>query len=298
MMKYVLTGGAGNISKPLADQLLKAGHQVTVIGRNPEHLKPLTDQGAKAAIGSVEDLAFLTEALKGADAVYTMVPPIFEVDDWKSYIGQIGKNYAAAIKAAGVKYVVNLSSVGAHMEEGAGPVSGLYRVEQALNELKDVNVKHVRPGYFFYNFYGNIGMIKGMNIFGGNSAKAEDKMVLSDPSDIAAAIAEELLNLNFTGHTVRYIASDERTPAEIAKVLGTAIGKPELPYVEFSDEDTLNGLKGAGLHEEIAKNYTEMGHALRTGKMLEDYQKNRPQEFGKVKLEDFAQQFSGVYNAS
>jgi len=297
-MKYVLTGGAGNISKPLAEQLLKAGHQVTVIGRNPEHLKPLIDQGAKAAIGSVEDVAFLTEAFKGADAVYTMVPPIFEVDDWKSYIGQIGKNYAEAIKAAGVKYVVNLSSIGAHMEEGAGPVSGLYRVEQSLNELKYVNVKHIRPGYFFYNFYGNIGMIKGMNIFGSNSAKADDKMVLSDPTDIAAAIAEELMNLNFTGHSVRYIASDERTPVEVAKVLGTAIGKPELPYVEFSDEDTLNGLKGAGLHEEIAKNYTEMGHGMRTGKMLEDYWKNRPQEFGKVKLEDFAQQFAGAYNAS
>ncbi|RYZ26029.1 MAG: NAD-dependent epimerase/dehydratase family protein [Chitinophagaceae bacterium] len=297
-MKYVLTGGAGNISKPLAEQLLKAGHHVTVIGRNPEHLKPLTDQGAKAAIGSVEDVSFLTEAFKGADAVYTMVPPIFEVDDWKSYIGQIGKNYADAIKAAGVKYVVNLSSVGAHMEDGAGPVTGLYRVEQSLNELKDVNVKHVRPGYFFYNFFGNIGMVKGMNIFGGNAAKAEDKMVLSDTTDIATAVAEELLNLNFTGHSVRYIASDERTPVEVATALGTAVGKPELPYVEFSDEDMLGGLKGAGLHEEIAKNYTEMGHAMRTGKMLEDYQNNRPQEFGKVKLEDFAKQFAVAYNAS
>ena len=297
-MNYVITGGAGNISKPLAEQLLKAGHQVKIIGRNPEHLKPLTDLGAEAAIGSVEDTNFLSNSFKGADAVYTMVPPIFEVDDWKSYIGQIGKNYAEAIQSAGVKYVVNLSSVGAHLADGAGPVSGLYRVEQALNGLKEVNVKHIRPGYFFYNFFGNIGMIKGMNIFGGNSAKAEDKMVLSDTADIAEAIAQELLNLNFTGHSVRYIASDERTPEEVAKTLGTAIGKPELPYVEFSDEDMLNGLKGAGLHEEIAKNYTEMGHALRTGKMLEDYQKKRPQTFGKVKLEDFAKQFAGTYNAS
>ena len=137
-----------------------------------------------------------------------------------------------------------------------------------------------------------------MNIFGGNSAKPADKMILSATSDIAGAVAEELLNLSFTGHSVRYIASDERTPVEVARALGSAIGKPELPYVEFSDEDTLNALKGAGLPEEIAKNYTEMGHAMRTGKMTEDYWNNRPQEFGKVKLEDFAQQFAGAFNAS
>ena len=62
-MKYVITGGAGNISRPLTEKLLKAGQDVTVISRNAEHLKPLTDLGAKAAIGSVDDLAFLKKNL-------------------------------------------------------------------------------------------------------------------------------------------------------------------------------------------------------------------------------------------
>lgn len=297
-MKYVITGGAGHISKPLAETLVKAGHDVTVVGRNLENLKPLTDIGAKATIGTLEDVAFLTETFKGAKAVYTMVPPNFASSDWKAFIGQIGKNYAEAIKAAGVKYVVNLSSVGAHLPDGVGPVSGLYRAEQALNELTDVNIRHLRPGFFFANFYGNIGMIKGMNILGSNISKADDKIIMVDTKDIAEVAAEELQNLNFSGHSIRYIASDERTPAEVAKALGGAIGKPELPYVEFSDEDTLNGLKGAGLPEEVAKNYAEMGHAMRTGIMGQDYWKNRPEQLGKTKLEDFAQQFAGAYSAS
>src|SRR5689334_18963560 len=100
-MKYVITGGAGNISKPLAETLLAAGHQVTVVGRNAENLKPLTDKGASAAIGSVEDVDFLTKTFTGADAVYTMVPPTMSAADWKGYIGQIGQNYAAAISASG-----------------------------------------------------------------------------------------------------------------------------------------------------------------------------------------------------
>src|SRR5689334_18149741 len=190
-MKYVLTGGAGNITKPVAESLLDAGHDVTVIGRNAENLKPLTDKGAKAAIGSVEDVAFLTEAFKGADAVYTMVPPTFAATDWKGWIGQIGKNYADAIKAAGVKYVVNLSSLGAHLPEGVGPVSGLHRAEQHLNELKDVHLKHLRPGYFFSNLFANVGMIKGMNIIGSNISKPEEKIIFSHTNDVAEAAAEE-----------------------------------------------------------------------------------------------------------
>lgn len=297
-MKYVLTGGAGNISKPLAEKLLSAGHKVTVIGRNAEHLKPLTDKGASAAIGSVEDVSFLKEAFRGADAVYTMVPPTFSATDWKGWIGQIGQNYAEAIREAGVKKVVNLSSIGAHMPEGAGPVSGLYRAEQALNELADVAVKHLRPGYFYTNLLANLSMVKDMNILGSNIAKGGDKIVFSHPEDIADAAAEELLNPDFTGHSVRYLASDESTASDVAKELGAAVGKPGLPYVEFTDEDTLNALKGAGLPEEVAKNYTEMGHGLRTGKMGEDYLQNRPQVFGKTKLKDFAQQFAQAYQAS
>ena len=85
-MKYVITGSAGHISKPLALQLLAAGHQVTVIGRNAENLKDLTAAGADSAIGSVEDVAFLTTTFTGADAVYTMVPPNHNPENWKAHI--------------------------------------------------------------------------------------------------------------------------------------------------------------------------------------------------------------------
>src|SRR6476660_5352150 len=125
-MNYVITGGAGNISGPLVKDLLAAGKQVTVIGRNAEHLKELVQAGAIAAIGSVEDADFLTEAFKNADAVYTMIPPKFETENWKKYVVGVAENYAVAIKASNVKHVVNLSSIGAHLSEGAGPISALY----------------------------------------------------------------------------------------------------------------------------------------------------------------------------
>ena len=296
-MKYVITGGAGNISKPLALQLLKAGNEVTVIGRNEGHLKELTDAGAKTAIGSVEDIAFLTASFTGADAIYTMVPPVHAVTDWKAHIGQIGENYAAAIKASGVKYVVNLSSIGAHLPDGVGPVTGLYRVEKALSSLTDVNIKHLRPPYFYTNLLANIGMIKGMGIIGANFSVAEGKFPIVAPVDIAAVAAEELLSLSFKGHSVRYFASDEVSTDKIASVIGAAIGKPDLKWVAFTDEQALGGMIQAGLPEEIAKNYAEMNHSIQTGEMFADYFKNPSAVTGKVKLEEFAKTFAAIYNA-
>jgi uncharacterized protein YbjT (DUF2867 family) len=294
-MKYVITGSLGNISKPLTQKLVAAGHTVTVISSHEDRKAAIEALGAKAAIGSIQDVDFLTKTFAGADAVYTMVPPIFTASDWKKHIGDTGEIYAQAIKAAAIKHVVNLSSIGAHMPEGCGPVSGIYRVEQAFNTLSDVNIIHLRPGNFYTNFYANIGMIKHSNIIGGNYGN-NTSVVFVHPADIAAAAAEELTALTFKGHTVRYVVSDERTTTEVAKILGTAIGKPELPWIDFKDEDSLGGMIGAGLPEEVAKNYVEMGKAVREGAMFEDYYKHKSEvKASKTKLEDFAKEFATAY---
>ena len=296
-MHYVLTGSLGNISKPLAERLISAGHSVTIISSKADKVSQIEAIGAKAAIGSVEDIAFLTATFTGADVVYTMVPPNFGSGNWKKYIATIGENYAAAIQGAGVRNVVNLSSIGAHMPEGCGPVSGLFYVEKALNNLESVNVKHLRPGFFYPNFLANIGMIKHMGIIGGNYGEGT-KLVIVHTDDIAEAAAEELLALSFTGKSIRYITSDEKTTDEIAAILGKAIGKPELPWINFKDEDTIGGMIQAGLPEEIAQNYAEMGAAMRSGEMASDYNANRPEVFGKTKLEAFAMVFAAIYAQS
>ena len=292
-MKFTVTGSLGNISKPLVQTLIAAGHQVTVISSDPKRAADIEALKATAAIGSVNDIAFLTNAFKGADAVYTMVPPNFGATDWKNYIGSIGRNYAEAIKRAGVKYVVNLSSVGAQLKEGAGPVSGLYQVEQALNALEEVNVLHLRPGFFYYNFFSNIGMIKHMDIIGSNY-DGNASLILADPNDIADVAAKALLQLSFKGKSINHIASDKRTADEVAAVLGNAIGKPNLKWVPFTDEQSKGGMVQNGLTEEVANNYVEMGQAVHNGKLFEAYE---DQSFGKVKLEDFAKVFSKAYAA-
>lgn len=295
-MKYVLTGGAGHISKPLALALLKAGHQVTVVGRNAQNLEALTAAGATAAIGSIEDEAFLQQTFKGADAVYTMVPPMHNPTNWKAEIGAIGEKYARAIKAAGVKYVVNLSSIGAHLPDGVGPVSGLYLVETALNKLTDVNIVHLRPAYFYHNLLANIPLIKQAGIVGANFSLPDGRFPIVHPADIAAVAAEELLKHSSTGHSVRYIASDETGTHQIASTIGQAIGKSDLPWVAFTTEQAQQGMTAAGLPLEIARNYAEMNEALGSGKMTEDYWSHRP-ALSPTRLGNFVKEFVAVYQA-
>jgi uncharacterized protein YbjT (DUF2867 family) len=291
-MKYVITGSTGHISKPLSLQLIKAGHSVTIVTSNPDKVKEIEALGAKAEVGSIEDVTFLTKTFTGVDAVYTMVPPKWDAANWKEYIHSIGKNYAQALKAAGVKKVVNLSSIGAHMPTGCGPVSGIHFVEKELNAIEGIDIKHLRPAYFYYNLFANIGMIKHAGIIGGNFGNTP--LVMVHPTDIAAVAAEELLSLKFTGISNRYIAGDERPTAEVAKVLGEAIGKPGLPWVNFKDEESLNGMLQAGLPKDIAENYTEMGTAVASGEMFSDYHKHKP-VLSAIKLEDFAKEFAAAY---
>lgn len=297
-MKYVITGSLGNISKPVTEKLITAGHTVKVITSKEANKAAIETLGAKAAVGSIEDAAFVTAAFAGADAVYLMIPPKWTVTDWLAYQQGVADNYVAAVIANDIKQVVQLSSIGAHLRKGAGPIDGLGYLEEQLGDLKDTHVKFLRPSYFFNNLHSMAGLIKGMNIMGSNFGDTEEKLVLVHPTDIADAAFEELNSLSFTGHTVRYIASDERHPSEIATVLSTAVGKPGVPWVTFSDKQSLQGMLGAGLGEPIAQGYTTMGAAIRNGSIQEDYWKNKPAEMGKIKLEDFAREFAGAYHSN
>lgn len=290
-MKYVLTGSIGNITKPLAETLIESGNEVTIISSNESRKAAIENLGAKAAIGSVLDAIFLANTFSGADAVYLMIPPTFSVSDWMGYQKGVSENYASAIQQSGVKNFVQLSSIGAHMGQGAGPIDGLSYLEKRLESIDGINVKKLRPSYFYTNFYNLIDLIKQAGILGSNMGNGEQKLVLTHPKDIAAAAAKQLLALDFKGQSIEYVSSDIRPFSDIAKVLGDAIGQPELPWISFSDEESLQGMLQSGLPEIFAKSYVQMGKSIREGFIQEDYFSRNEQPQGKVKLEDFAKEF-------
>jgi uncharacterized protein YbjT (DUF2867 family) len=294
-MKIIITGSLGNISRPLATQLIAEGQDVTVISSNAEKSAEITQLGAHAAIGSVSDENFLINAFTGADLVYLMVPPDFSASNFRAYIKSVGQHYANAVKATGVKKVVLLSSIGAHLDQGTGPIAGLHDVEQIFDTLENLDLLILRPAFFYNNFYANIDLIKHMGIIGSNYG-ADQAIVLVDPKDIAAAAANKIKE-GFSGKSILYIASDKRKLSEVALALGTAIGKADLPWIAFDDTQAFDGMVGAGLPAEIANNYVEMGTAIRSAVLWEDFESKKITPVGKIKVEDFAAQFALAYNS-
>ena len=294
-MKITVTGSLGNISKPLAKQLIAAGHQVTVVSSNPDKKADIEALGATAAIGSIGDAEFLSSTFSGADVVYTMVPPSFAVNDYRKYASDLAHSYAAAIKSAGIKRIVNLSSIGADVDGGTGPIAGMHDAEQILNALPDVAVKHIRPGIFYVNLYANIGMIKNLG-FNGANYSADTRLVLVHPNDIAAVIAEEISG-SFAGKSVRFVSSDESTAGAVTTALGVAIGQPDLKWVEFTTEQAIGGMIQAGVPDYFAHLYAEMYTAINTGILWTAYDAAGTKPTGKTKLADFAKEFAIVYGA-
>ncbi len=297
-MKYVLTGSIGNISKPIAQNLIKAGHEVSIITSHSKNVDAIEQLGAKVLVGSVEDVAFLTTAFAGADVVYLMIPPKWDVKDWYTYQQEVSENYVSAIQANHLKKVMVLSSIGAHLGRGAGPIDGLAYLESKLNELSDIQAVYLRPSYFYYNFFSMISLIKNMGIMGSNMP-ADHNLVLTHTTDIADIASDYLLADKFSGKEILYISSDTKTLAEVTSAIGKSIGKPDLAWVQFTDEQSLNGAIQAGLPPTIAEGYTTMGAAITSQELEADYWKNKEKVApGKVKLEDFVHEFAGAFTHS
>ena len=296
-MKIIVTGSLGNISLPLATELVQQGHAVTVISSQPERRAAIEALGATAAIGSFEDADFLAATFAGADALYAMVGGGHREADSRAFFQRIARNYAQAIEQAGVRRVVHLSSWGAHRDHGTGGILGSHDAEEILAAVPGLALTHLRPTSFFTNYYGFVGMIKGAGFMGANCA-GDYRVALVHPRDIAAAAAEELARPAApVGRTIRYVASDERTQDEVAQALGAAIGQPDLRWVAFTDEQMQANLLQNGLPASVAADIVDIYTSMSNGTLGEDYAQHKP-GLGKVKLEDFAQEFAAAFGSA
>jgi uncharacterized protein YbjT (DUF2867 family) len=230
---YVLLGSNGNITSKTAQLLLSRGQRVRVVGRNAEKLEPLWLAGAELAIGDMADVDFLSHAMGGADAVYTMIPTAYNTADPVVTFERIGEAIAQAVARAGVKRVVNLSRAGAHLERGTGLIVSLNAQEERLNRIAGVKTLHLRPSYFFDNYFT---ALKLFNVYGAYSDLVAPD--LSIPAiatiDIAAVVARELMRSSqHADKQVLHLRGPQAlSPGEAAATLGKAIGKPEFAYAQ------------------------------------------------------------------
>ena len=286
-------GATGNTGKAITEKLLKAGKKVRAVVRNKEKAKNLAAAGAELVAGNVDDAKFLATALKGADAAYTLLPPNAASPDFGALQDKIGIATAEAVRQAGVKKVVLLSSVGADLEKGTGPVTGLFRQEKRLRELAGVDVLALRPAYFMENLLGNVGMIKHQGINGG-AISGDVKMPLIATADIADAAAKRLAALDWKGFEVQELLGPrEYTMNELTSIIGKKIGKADLKYVQFPYDDFAKALTGFGFSANVAGMYAEMSRAFNDGKIKTGAR--NPKNTTPTTFESFAEVIAKAY---
>lgn len=294
MGKIVIIGATGKVGSKVANQLLANKKQIVLIARNAEKLEPFKHQGAEVHAISMLEVEKLTKVLSDAEVVLTMIASNPVAVDFIEDQRQQADAQLAAIVKSGIKNVVNLSSVGCHVIEKNGVIQGLTEMEVKLNQLKNVNVIHLRPTFYLENTFYALGLIKHQGIY-GLPIQGDKKFPMIATQDVAGAIVKHLTQHNFKGKSVEAIlGARDYSLSEVAEELRQAIGKEQLPYIQFSASDFTNGNKAAGSSQSFADKFTELMIATDNG--LLNYHERTPQNTTKTTLKEFAKSvFAPVY---
>ena len=134
-MKIAVATPTGHVGSAVVDFLLEFGGDIRVVllGRRPDRLKEFVGRGAEMAIGSQDDADYLVKATRGIEALFWATPPGYGSDDVRAFQNRLGRT-RTAIRTNKISRVVNLSSIGAHLDSGVGPIGGLHDVEGLPDE--------------------------------------------------------------------------------------------------------------------------------------------------------------------
>lgn len=283
---FVLLGSNGQITSQLARRLLAQGHPIRVVGRSADALAALHKAGAEVAIGDPSDARFLERAFEGATAVYTMTPPCYAEPDMRAAQSRIGVAVAQALHLARVRRVVNLSSVGAELPAGTGPIAALHAQERRLDAIAGLELLHLRPGYFMENLLAGVSTVADGGPLAGMEA-SDVPMPMVATRDIAAVAARELVGPTRQGVLVLH-APTHLTMLEIAAALGAACNRPGLQYLQLAPADMKPALQAGGLSADAADQLAELAHWLSTDAMAS--LAAAPAAVQPTTLEDFARE--------
>ena len=296
MRTYVITGATGHTGKPIALGLLAKGRKVRIISRSKEKAEDLTSKGAELFLGDTSDVSLLKRAFDGADAAYLMVPFNMGAADYTAMQLSHVSAMTEALKGSTVRFAVTLSSIGAHLSEGAGVVQGLERMEKSLNALPGLNVRHLRASYFLENTLAQAGTVKFMGVM-STPVRGELKVPMVATKDIAAVGLKRLVDLDFSGTSYEYILGQRDVSYdELAQIYGAAIGMPELKYVAAGYEDAVNAMMGMGMGLSVSTKLVEFVKAMNEGLVLADA-KRTPENTTPTSVEEFAHIFKMIYES-
>lgn len=269
-----ITGATGHTGRVATETLLAKGERVRVIGRDAAKLERFVQKGAEAFVGNVEDAQSMTKAFDGVTAAYVMVPEDTAQVDLRAYQERVSDSYSAAVARAHPPYVVALSSIGAQHAEKTGPIIGLHNLEQKLNRIAGLNVLHLRPGYFMENLFMSIAPLRSMGALPGGLV-SDAPMPWIATKDIGEYAARRLAARDFSGSSVQELHGQrDVSMKEAASVVGRAIGKPDLGYMQVPFPMLEPALVQMGLPKSTAALLVEMWKGANAGLIVPQEQRS------------------------
>lgn len=269
-MKIAISTPTGKVGSALTQNLIGTDHDLVLLARDPGKLAPFAERGAAVAQGSLSDKGYVTRAIRGADAFFIVIPPSFDHEDYRAFQREIGDVMLGAIREAQTPRVVLLSSIGAHLGEGFGPITGLGEIEKQLDRI-DVDATYLRPNSFMENFFGS-----------AQSIWSDGAVFLPLPGSIrlgfvaAADIGKQAADIIQDGAWSGKRAIELSGPADItfdeaAATLGKALGK-EVKHVQCTPEQMVAALMASGFSQSVVELYVEMEDAVAKGRLAPESQ--------------------------
>jgi len=285
-MRIAITTPTGNIGRELTKRLLdQKRHELILLARTPDKLKQEQARGAKVVQADLGDAASVKKAIQGADALFFLCPPSFAVPDYRAYYVEIAKKGAAAVKANTIKHTVLLSSVGAHLSKGTGPILGLRDAEKIFSEATQ-GLTILRPTWFMENHLWHLDEIKNTSsIFMPLSGNLTAPMIAT--VDIAERAARVITGPAPSRPTIVPLhGPKDYSLDECARIIGRAIGK-EVKHVQVPPAKAKEAFIAMGATAGVADTMLEMYAAFQAG-TLKDEAKRSPETTTPTTFETFA----------
>ena len=225
-MPLAVTTPTGHIGSALVRRLLDRGRRdLVVLVRDAGRLDADVRDAVETREGALQNADYVRAATEGADALFWLSPNDWTTPSLFGWYQTLARSAAGAVEANGIGHVVHLSSDGAQNRDDHGPVSGLGRIEHALDQT-DAAVRHLRPGFFFENFEAQVPPILGAGaVFFPKPPETTTAMVAT--ADIAARAAELLADLSWAGRdVVPLLGPEDLSYAQAAEVLSGALDRP------------------------------------------------------------------------
>jgi len=293
-MMIAVMGASGNTGRRVAEKLMMEGQKVRALGRSIERLASMKARGAEVCVCEASDSESMKIAFDGCEAAYLLLPPDLRAPDLRAKQDREGEAITSALRSTGVGHVVFLSSLGADLPAGNGPIAGLHAQEERLKSIPGLNAVCLRPGYFFENFRGSLPLIKSQGINAG--AVVHDLPVaMIATRDIADVAASALKSCDFHGISARELLGERDLTFGVAtRILGECLGKPGLRYVQYPSKDWEDALVQAGCSRSVAGLFAEMAEALNQG-LVASREGRKPSNSSPTPFEVVAQDLARAY---